>query len=138
MCAAGVVLASSLGEATRRHAATHEARAQGTGALPPAVAASGPAVFSQLVAPPLVVTEEPPATATELEMNTDLRSEGAPPGRTVFIDGKPVGKTPLDVTVPCGGHTLQMAAGAPKQPVELPCGGRRVVRYDATGHWTLR
>jgi hypothetical protein len=74
----------------------------------------------------------------ELQLTAMLRTEGAPPDRDVFVDGKAVGKTPLSVAVPCGSHTLQMVAGAPKQPVELPCGGSRVVRYDAKGRWSLR
>ena len=74
----------------------------------------------------------------DLQLTTTLRSEGAPPDRDVFVDGVAIGKTPLNVTVPCGQHALQMVAGATKQAVELPCGGVSVVRYDATGHWVLR
>ena len=76
--------------------------------------------------------------ADELELNTMLSTDGAPPDRDVYLDGKSVGKTPLHVSVPCGPHALQMVAGAPKQAVDLPCGGERVVRYDAQGHWTLK
>ena len=79
-----------------------------------------------------------PQTDDELELETQLRTDGAPPDRDVFLDGKKVGKTPLSVAVPCGRHTLQMVAGAPLQAVELPCGGARVVRYDAKGHWSLK
>lgn len=79
-----------------------------------------------------------PATQDDLQLETLLRTDGAPPDRDVFIDGKKVGQTPLSVSVPCGRHSLQMVAGAPLQPVELPCGGARVVRYDAKGHWSLK
>ncbi len=96
------------------------------------------------------VAESPPATVVvppalpavdvtdELELTALLRSEGAPAGREVLVDGKAVGTTPLRAPVPCGLHTLQMIAGAPKQTVDFPCGGERVVRYDAKGRWTLR
>ncbi len=78
------------------------------------------------------------AAEEELQLETVFRTEGAPPDRDVFLDTKKIGKTPLDVRVPCGHHTLQMVAGAPLQSVELPCGGTRVVRYDAKGHWSLK
>jgi hypothetical protein len=78
------------------------------------------------------------AADEELQLETVLRTDGAPADRDVFLDTKKIGKTPLDVRVPCGHHTLQMVAGAPLQSVELPCGGRRVVRYDAKGHWSLK
>ncbi len=94
----------------------------------------------------VTVTATATATATvidaapeeELQLETALRTDGAPPDRDVFLDTKKIGKTPLDMRVPCGRHTLQMVAGAPLQSVELPCGGSRVVRYDAKGHWSLK
>jgi hypothetical protein len=90
------------------------------------------------VPPPLVSARAPTDSDDELELTAVLRTEGAPPDREVLIDGKVVGITPLSVTVPCGRHMLQMVASAPKQAVELPCGGERVVRYDAKGRWALR
>ena len=78
------------------------------------------------------------APEEELQLETALRTDGAPPDRDVFLDTKKIGKTPLDMRVPCGRHTLQMVAGAPLQSVELPCGGSRVVRYDAKGRWSLK
>ncbi|MDB4943725.1 MAG: serine/threonine protein kinase [Labilithrix sp.] len=103
--------------------------------VPPAnegtAAPSAPAV----PAPPAL----PEAVAEELEDTATLSTQNAPPGREVLLDGKPVGKTPLEgASVPCGRHLLQMNAGAPKQPVDLPCGGLRTVRYDAKGHWALK
>ena len=98
-------------------------------------------------APAAKAAEPAAATATgailttkddDLELFTLLRTDGAPEGRDVFIDGKSVGKTPLRAHVTCGTHFLQMVAGAPKQRLELPCGGERVVRYDAKGHWTVK
>lgn len=109
----------------------------------PVAKASPPAPM--MVAPPepaAPAAPEPAAPATpsadDLELTSTLRSENAPPGRDVFLDGKVVGQTPLHVSVPCGRHALQMVAGAPKQNVELPCGGERVVKYDAKGHWSLK
>jgi hypothetical protein len=78
------------------------------------------------------------AQSDEIELNAMLSTDGAPPDRDVYLDGKSIGKTPLRASVPCGAHTLQMVAGAPKQPIDLPCGGERIVRYDAQGHWSLK
>ncbi len=126
-----VLLASPSSPSPRGAAAALEVTTAVTATPAPALSVvAAPAV----VAP--VASAEPPAD--DLEDSTHLRSEGAPPGRDVFVDGKVIGKTPLDVSVPCGRHSLQMVAGAPKQAVELPCGGERVVRYDAKGHWALK
>jgi len=103
---------------------------------PPPPAVLSPAQITPAASPAPVAAAAPPAD--ELEMSTHLRTENAPAGREVLIDGKPVGKAPLDVSVPYGRHALQMVAGAPKQWVELPCGGQRVARYDAKGHWSLK
>jgi len=113
------------------------ARAPGAASLEPAQTAAAPLLLSAPMQP-----APPPAQAAppqdKLELTSVLRSEAAPPDRYVFVDGKCVGKTPLSVTVPCGSHVLQMVTGAPKQRVELRCGGESVVRYDAKGHWSLR
>lgn len=92
------------------------------------------------VTPAPVPAGEPPKAIPEddLQMTTSLRSDGAPAARDVYVDGRVVGKTPLQVTVPCGTHLLQMVAGATKQTVDLPCGGESVVRYDKQGRWALR
>jgi hypothetical protein len=99
-------------------------------------ASPAPLAPSPPTAPAPVALPAPPEE--DLETNTRLRTDRAPPGRDVFIDEAVVGKTPLDVSVPCGRHVLQMVAGAPKQVVELPCGGERVVRYDTKGRWSLK
>ena len=120
------------------------ARAPRAASLEPTPTAAAPVLLAApeipVAAPAPAVTPSARATSpeNELELTTVLRSEAAPPGRYVFVDSKCVGKTPLSVTVPCGSHLLQMMAGAPKQRVELPCGGESVVRYDAKGHWSLR
>ena len=75
----------------------------------------------------------------ELENTATLRTQNAPAGRVVFIDGKAIGTTPLDgIAVPCGSHQIQMVAGGPKQTVDLACGSTRTVKYDAKGHWALK
>ena len=106
----------------------------------PAPAAPAPAAAARDALPAPVATFEEPVTPAEddLQMTSVLRSDGAPVAREVFLDGRPVGKTPLHVMVPCGEHTLQMVAGASKQTVDLPCGGEAVVRYDRQGRWSLR
>ena len=99
-----------------------------------------PVPASSTVAPEASPTPAAPASppSEELEVAAMLRTAGAPPDRDVLIDGVSVGKTPLQTSVPCGLHTLQMVAGAPKQPIDLPCGGERVITYDTNGHWTVR
>ena len=67
-----------------------------------------------------------------------LRTESAPPDRPVYLDGKIVGQTPLEATVPCGRHTLQMVAGGATHAVNLPCGGEKVIRYDRRGRWSVK
>jgi hypothetical protein len=104
-----------------------------TGTATAAAAATGPASATTESAPVIDAAPE-----EELQLETALKTEGAPPDRDVFLDTKKIGRTPLDVRVPCGHHTLQMVAGAPLQSVELPCGGTRVVRYDTKGHWSLK
>jgi hypothetical protein len=79
-----------------------------------------------------------PSSGEELELTAMLRTTNAPPNRDVFIDGVSVGKTPLETSVPCGRHMLQMVAGATKLPIELPCGGQRVISYDASGRWNVK
>jgi hypothetical protein len=101
----------------------------------PPVASVVPSVVASAAAPAATATADPD---DELQLTAVLRTEGAPPDREVLLDGVAIGTTPLRATVPCGPHVLQMVKSAPKQPVELPCGGERVVRYDAKGHWSLR
>jgi hypothetical protein len=67
-----------------------------------------------------------------------LRTDSAPPGRPVYLDGKIVGQTPLEATVPCGRHALQMVAGGASHAVNLPCGGEKVIRYDRRGRWSVK
>jgi hypothetical protein len=131
-----VLVASWSRRTTAAEAMTNENESPTAIALPttPATTAALPPVVAP-TAPKTIVIAPPP---DELEMNAQLTTDGAPPNREVFLDGKPIGRTPLDVSVPCGEHTLQMVAGAPKQKIDLPCGGARVVRYDAQGHWSLK
>ncbi len=141
-----VMFIASSGPATRTEPSAVKKAPAGSAAAtivtaPPPVpkAAIAATVATAPTAAPAPPAPEPSAAPEELQLETVLRTDGAPPDRDVFIDGKVIGKTPLaDTTVPCGRHTLQMVAGAPLQSVELPCGGKRVVRYDAKGHWSLK
>jgi len=67
-----------------------------------------------------------------------LRTEGAPPGRRVLLDGVVVGETPLAAKVACGRRTLHMASGRSSHVIQIPCDGERVVVFDTAGHWTVR
>jgi hypothetical protein len=106
--------------------------------VPPAVAVEAPAPAPVAPVAPVAPAAAVAPAADELETTAMLSTAGAPPDRDVFVDGLSVGKTPLATSVPCGPHTLQMVAGAPKQPVDLPCGGQRVITYDANGRWTVK
>ena len=87
---------------------------------------------------PAVAAAKPPAAEAPPEGTAVLRTDAAPAGRSVYLDGKIIGETPLVATVECGTHWLQMMAGAPAQSITLPCGGERVIRYDRGGHWSVK
>jgi hypothetical protein len=143
-----IVVVGLFAAASRAETRGVAAAAAGTGSVTATGSRSGTATVAATVAAtgtaevtPAAATAAPAAASAaedELQLETQLRTDGAPPDRDVFIDGKKVGTTPLSVAVPCGRHALQMVAGAPLQTVELPCGGARVVRYDAKGHWSLK
>lgn len=134
LAAVAVALVATTGSETPGRTAEQRA-ATATDAT--ATATDATATATATAAPTAAVIADA-AVDEELQLETLLRTEGAPPDRDVFLDTKKIGKTPLELRVPCGHHTLQMVAGAPLQSVELPCGGTRVVRYDAKGHWSLK
>ncbi len=107
-----------------------------TSALPQA-AVPAPAAADVPAGEPLELDDTAGAKPSDTPTGV-LRTEGAPVGRRVFLDGAMVGGAPLSVTTPCGRHVLQMNRGAPAHPIEIPCGGERVVQYDRTGHWSLK
>ncbi len=51
-----------------------------------------------------------------------------PSGRRVFVDGRAIGETPATVTAPCGTHEVRVGSKGTPQTVDIPCGGRVVVR----------
>lgn len=62
-----------------------------------------------------------------------LRTENAPADRRVFVDGKVVGQTPLDIRLPCGSHDVKIGSSGASHTTNVPCGGVRIVRFDG-GH----
>ncbi|AKU96314.1 serine/threonine protein kinase [Labilithrix luteola] len=75
--------------------------------------------------------KEPPKPPADLDAKTGaLRTENAPADRRVFVDGKVVGQTPLDVRLPCGNHDVKIGSSATPHATSIPCGGVRTVRFD--------
>lgn len=125
-------------------------------ALATGAAANGRKLTAELAQRPvaLPVATTPPAPADDLELDDVvpeaakagsaggasptgttgvLRTFQAPDGRRVFVDGKVVGQTPLDVSVACGARMVQIGThGAPVR-VEVPCGAARTLRFDGAG-----
>jgi len=64
--------------------------------IPTAPAASIPSPARQMAPAPGIVAVGPEATATRLTMSV----ESEPAGATIVVDGRPVGKTPLQLGVP--------------------------------------
>lgn len=129
-------------------------------ALTTAAGASGPKLTAELAPRPFAepVATATPASADDLELDDvvpaaapagggggtsptgsmgALRTIQAPDGRRVFIDGKVVGQTPLQTSVPCGPRMVQIGThGAPVR-VEVPCGGVRTLRFDGSGKFVV-
>jgi len=66
------------------------------------------------------------ASVTASKMG-EIVPEG-PSGRRVFVDGRAIGETPATVTAPCGTHEVRVGSKGTPQTVDIPCGGRVVVR----------
>lgn len=80
--------------------------------------------------------ESQAAPPADLDAKTGaLRTENAPADRRVFVDGKVVGQTPLDIRLPCGSHAVKIGSSGASHTTNIPCGGVRVVRFDG-GHIT--
>ncbi len=79
------------------------------------------------------------ATPTPVVPTTGkLRTDNAPPGRKIFVDGELVGEAPLSVDLPCGPHTIRAGNKVEARPFHIVCGAERVVRFSATGNWTVK
>jgi len=51
-----------------------------------------------------------------------IKTDGAIPGRRVFINGRTVGQTPDAIVVRCGTLTLKIGSSGRSHTVEVPCG----------------
>ncbi len=80
---------------------------------------------------PLPEARLPPALPTTPPAR--LRTVGAAAGISIFVDGRLVGLTPLDVRSTCGRHRIQAGKAAPRVAVDLPCGGMRTLRFSPSG-----
>jgi serine/threonine-protein kinase len=56
-----------------------------------------------------------------------VKTEGAPPGRRIFVDDRTVGQTPESVVVKCGTHQIKIGSAGTARAVDVPCGGEIVV-----------
>jgi len=150
-----VTLIASSGSSPPREVASSSIMAppakQAAAAAPPTAAVAAPAAALELDDDVEFSDESPAAPAAGTVIPTPLatdppaegqtavlRTDSAPAGRPVYLDGKSVGQTPLEATVPCGRHSLQMTAGGAAHAVNLPCGGAKVIRYDRRGRWTVK
>lgn len=91
--------------------------------------------------PPEPKTSPPPegSTPTPVVPTTGrLRTDNAPPGRKIFVDGELVGEAPFSVDLPCGPHTIRAGNKPEARPFHIVCGAERVVRFGATGNWTVK
>lgn len=46
------------------------------------------------------------------------------PGHRVYVDGRLVGESGRDMTLPCGAHKVKVGSQGTEKAVVLPCGGR--------------
>jgi hypothetical protein len=70
----------------------------------------------------------PPKDARLASAKTGEIVPEGPSGRRVFVDGRAIGETPATVTAPCGTHEVRVGSKGTPQTVDIPCGGRVVVR----------
>jgi hypothetical protein len=70
----------------------------------------------------------PPKDASLTSARTGEIVPEGPAGRRVFVDGRAIGETPATVTAPCGTHEVRVGSKGTPQTVDIPCGGRVVVR----------
>lgn len=93
----------------------------------------------ELDAPPAAPVIPAGAKPTPTVQSTGkLRTDNAPPGRKIFVDGELVGEAPLSIDLPCGPHTIRAGNKPEARPFNIACGGERVVRFSATGNWTVK
>lgn len=56
-----------------------------------------------------------------------VKTEGAAPGRRIFIDERTMGQTPQPITVKCGTHMVKVGSSGRARSVDVPCGGEVIV-----------
>lgn len=99
----------------------------GTPPPPAVVEPPAPAPPEPKAAAPAVAPEPPPAANVPAAMGR-VKTEGATPGRRIFVDQRTVGQTPEAVVVKCGVHRIRIGSAGKTTTVEVPCGGEVEVR----------
>jgi hypothetical protein len=78
--------------------------------------AAAPLVVATSADPEPTKVDPPPATGW-------IKTTGTLPGRRIFVDGKTLGQTPHDVSVPCGTRSVKLGSAGHTQSIDVPCGG---------------
>jgi hypothetical protein len=102
-------------------ASTAFAQATVTTATAAAIPATGPTATG----PTATGTTTAPASNDSSPVpqgSTRLVTEGAAPGRRIFVDGRVVGQTPASVLVACGSRSVKVGSSGTERRVDLPCG----------------
>jgi hypothetical protein len=71
---------------------------------------------------PLAAAAGAPATTASAATGV-MTTNGALPGRRIFVDKRTVGQTPASVTVPCGTHVVQIGSSGVPSTIDVPCNG---------------
>jgi serine/threonine-protein kinase len=56
-----------------------------------------------------------------------IKTDGAMPGRRIFVDRRTVGQTPEAVQVKCGSHEVKIGSTGHPVMVDVPCNGNITV-----------
>ncbi|AKV01815.1 serine/threonine protein kinase [Labilithrix luteola] len=76
---------------------------------------------------PVAKNAAKPSTPTPSAGTGIVKTEGAAPGRRIFIDERTVGQTPQPITVKCGMHMIKVGSSGRAHSVDVPCGGEVTV-----------
>jgi hypothetical protein len=92
-----------------------------------------PEVIATATTAPSVTTSPEPSAVPSAETSAQtanlpdgmglLKTEGAAPGRRIFVDQRVVEQTPASVIVKCGARLVKIGSNGQARIVEIPCGG---------------
>ncbi len=109
-----------------------------TKAAAASIAAATATAVAENASPPAPAPAPARAASESGPTTGKLRSDGAPPGRKIYVDGELVGEAPLDVDLPCGKHTVRAGVKNEARPFHIVCGAERVIRFNQAGSWTVK